>query len=251
MRKKINSFLIIVSVIMLVVACQPKAWWEDYWWPEKFPEREDPLPTDTVVSAISIPGLLSDVFASGEKGIDVEWLRTDPFSQLMARSSIDGAVADCIYAVITYDDYSNPAISNEDLVITEGKIVFEFKLESVNFSYPVEVLSFNAYVLDDIIINHHDSKTDYIISSISGITGAVTDVEFKISETNGVLNAVLTSDSSLDGFDTDVEIKVEINENEIDTSDAMTNEEAAYLVDSDNWFWLFARGEGEGFRGWE
>ena len=27
----------------------------------------------------------------------------------------------------------------------------------------------------------------------------------------------------------------------------MTNEEAAYLVDSDNWFWLFARGEGEGF----
>ena len=57
----------------------------------------------------------------------------------------------------------------------------------------------------------------------------------------------MTSDSSLDGFDTDVEIKVEINENEIDTSDAMTNEEAAYLVDSDNWFWLFARGEGEGF----
>ena len=40
MRKRIGFALIIVSVIMAVVACQPKAWWEDYWWPDNIPEKE-------------------------------------------------------------------------------------------------------------------------------------------------------------------------------------------------------------------
>ena len=39
MRKRIGFTLIIVSVIMAVVACQPDNWWEDYWWPDKMPEK--------------------------------------------------------------------------------------------------------------------------------------------------------------------------------------------------------------------
>ena len=40
MRKGIGFALIIVSVIMAVVACQPDNWWEDYWWPDNIPEKE-------------------------------------------------------------------------------------------------------------------------------------------------------------------------------------------------------------------
>ena len=34
MRRRIGFTLIIVSVIMAVVACQPDNWWEDHWWPD-------------------------------------------------------------------------------------------------------------------------------------------------------------------------------------------------------------------------
>ncbi len=42
MRKRIGFALIIVSVIMAVVACRPDNWWEDYWWPDKFPGEDKP-----------------------------------------------------------------------------------------------------------------------------------------------------------------------------------------------------------------
>ena len=243
MRKRIGFALIIISVIMAVVACQPKAWWEDYWWPDRFPGEgeSDRLSSEEISARINPSGILSAVFSPDGTMVDVTWKTSDPIAWSSVKTL---SIEDCLYAIIDFTDYIGFAIDDSALKISDGKLVIEFKLETeLTGSADYSVDSYIVSVLEPLEIRAASGPV-YELTALRGFSGSSTAVLSVTMDGNNVLDAEMKAGT----FDTDVEIECVVDgEASVLAGNSMTNAEASILLDTLGWFSLFLEPDVDGY----
>ncbi len=254
MRRRIGYALIIVSVIVAAVACQPKAWWEeDYWWPDRFPgkpEGQDEVQVQDIVQSFETYGILQDVFNPDGVHMNVRWTNTDPV--VYSRSGLMNDVKAALYATVSFNEYSGTGVVDKDFSIQSGEIVFEFKVDGdVSSSGTVNALSYTGHVTRDLIFRHEPTGSSYSVSDLSGISGGIVDEASKpelVVDVSDQLDVSLSIDSSISQFETDQDIIAVIDGSAVDTEASEADLEVLTgLVAEDEWLRLFVHPDADGY----
>ena len=188
MRKKIGLAFIIISVILTVVSCQPKAWWEDYWWPDRFPGKPEE-PTDTVPERDVVEEFLR-TFNPGQALKDAAEMRRDIWyvdygtpdalssSSLNARSA-GTEVEGMVYRYVFFNGYQQSSLG---LIYNDGYMVFGIDADTVgdgktvytiSATEGIEVETITGQVVTGLVIEETKASTDSITSIVRNDEGDV------------------------------------------------------------------------------
>ena len=249
MRKRIGFTLIIVSVIMAVVACQPDNWWEDYWWPDKMPEK----PGDPVLEIVSEKEVVSEFLRTfnpgqalkdaADKSRDDIYYEDHDAGYVPASSGLNAraatSVRGMIYRYVFFDGYRQSSLG---LIYNDGYMVFAIDADTVstgNVAYTVsategiEIKTQAGQVVEDVKLAETTAMTDAITAITKDEAGNIT---IEIDDTTSMELPPSASASSPElGNDIIMKAEEETSADETDKADIVVDSfsisEILYLFD--------------------